>query len=60
MKYSVNEQRSLKLYPLDYGQQDNRQSKGVKQWEDRKPMGIQLEAPRSLYSSPGYNNNISQ
>jgi hypothetical protein len=51
MKYSVNEQRSLKLYPLDYGQQDNRQSKGVKQWEDRRPMGIQLEAPRSIITT---------
>jgi hypothetical protein len=29
--------------------------------EDRKTMAFdKLEAPRSLYSSPGYNNNISQ
>jgi hypothetical protein len=49
MKYSVNEQRSLKLYPLDYGQQDNRQSKGVKQWEDRRPMGIQKQCLLLMY-----------
>ena len=49
MKYSVNEQRSLKLYPLDYGQQDNRQSKGVKQWEDRRPMGIQKQYLLLMY-----------
>jgi hypothetical protein len=26
----------------------------------RKVLKLKLEAPRSLYSSPGYNNNISQ
>jgi hypothetical protein len=31
---------------------------GHKTWDEDKQN--KLEAPRSLYSSPGYNNNISQ